>query len=188
VSIRAVAWVFDFSESTLADRLVLLAIANHCDARGYNSYPSIEHIAREARVSRATIFRSIETLEQMGELVVHRRPGRSSIYGLPALLDPSQPATGQGSQIETGGVSNTRHRGPNLRPKPLVTVKETCAEPVAYDPGTLEKDAEGRWFVRTSTPAPKPITQTTMPPELPEETRARGAEWARALRRGGDPA
>lgn len=162
MSIQAVGWVFDFSESTLADRLVLLAIANHCDARGYNSYPSIDHIAGEARVARSTVYRSIDALEELGELVVCRRPGRSNMYGIRALLEGSQIGTGKGSQSGTGGVPNWDGRGPNLGkrgprsgPKPLVTVNEPAAAPALRLPATLDKD-----------------------------TRARGAEFFRTLRKG----
>lgn len=181
------AWVLEHSEATLADRLVLIAIANHADGRGWNAYPSVPLISKEARCSRSTVYRALETLEHTGEIVVQRRPGRSNMYGIAALMG-SQIETGEGSQIETGGVPNTRKRGPRLRPEPSVTVNEPRVEPVEYDPNTLERDADGRWFVRTSTAPPKPATQTTMPPELPDETRQRGAEWVRILRRGGDPA
>lgn len=123
MSIQAVGWVFDWSEATLADRLVLLAIANHADARGMNAWPSIEKIADEAKVDRATVFRAITALEQLGELTVLRRPGRSSYYGITAFMG-SQDATGEGVANCDGGVASTHQRGRKLRPKPLVTVNE----------------------------------------------------------------
>jgi DNA-binding MarR family transcriptional regulator len=86
VSIQAVAWVLDHSEATLADRLVLIAIANHVDGKGWNAWPAIGRIASEARVDRRTVFRAIETLETAGELTVERRTGRSSIYGITAIM------------------------------------------------------------------------------------------------------
>lgn len=123
MSIQAVAWVLENSEATLADRLVLIAIANHADARGWNAWPAVPQIALEARVDRATVFRALTSLEATGEVVIERRAGRSNIYGIAALMG-SQSATGRGSQDATGGVANGHKRGRNLRPEPSVTVIE----------------------------------------------------------------
>lgn len=106
MSIQAMAWVLEESEATLAERLVLLAIANHADARGWNAWPAVPQIAREARVDPSTVYRVLELLERSGELVIKRRPGRSNIYGITALMG-SQSERGEpvveGSQIERGG-------------------------------------------------------------------------------------
>jgi hypothetical protein len=161
MSIQAVAWVLEHSEATLADRLVLIAIANHADARGWNAYPAVPLIAREARVDRATVFRALEALETLGELLIQRRPGRSSMYGITALGsqsttgEGSQSTTGEGSQDATGGVANTQKRGRNLQPKPSVTVNEPRGDAVVK-----------------------------LPDPLPDAIRARGVEWVRALRKG----
>lgn len=160
MSIQAVAWVLEHSEATLADRLVLIAIANHADARGWNAWPAVPLIAAEARVDRATVFRSITALEELGEIDVQRRPGRPNRYGITALMG-SQDATGEGSQIATGGVASTRQRGRRLRPEPSVTVNEPSR-------------------ARATT------TQAALPPPLPEDVRTRGAEFIRGLRQGND--
>lgn len=85
MSIQAMAWVLESSQSEGSARLVLLAIANHTDGHGYNAYPSIEQIGIEARVSRATVFRCLETLEAAGELEVRHSRGRKhrNIYRVP---------------------------------------------------------------------------------------------------------
>lgn len=109
MSIQAVAWVLEHSEATLADRLVLIAIANHADARGWNAWPAVPQIAKEARVDRATVYRAIDALEDSGELIVERRPGKSNMYGIAALRG-SQDATGE-------GVANCDGRGRILSQK-----------------------------------------------------------------------
>jgi hypothetical protein len=152
-------WVLEWSASTLADRLVFLAIANHADARGMNAWPSIDKIAEEARVHRTTVFRAIDALEASGELTVLRRPGRSSYYGITQLMG-SQDATGEGSQIATGGVASTHHRGSRLLPKPSLTVNEPANRP------------------------PIPKAPVAKPDPLDAATRARGAEFIRSLRGG----
>jgi hypothetical protein len=155
MSIQAIAWVLEQSEATLADRLVLLAIANHADARGWNAYPSVPRIAEEARVAEATVYRSLSTLEQSGELIVHRHPGRSNKYVI-AALNPSQIERGNPSQIERGPLASTRKTPRKLRPEPSLTVNQPSR-------------------VRARNP---------MPPPLPQEVRAKGAEFFRALRTG----
>lgn len=157
MSIQAVAWVLEHSEATLADRLVLIAIANHCDGRGVNAWPAAERIAHEAKVHRATVFRALETLEESGELTVKRRPGRPNTYGIPSLMG-SQDATGRGVADCDGGVANDAQRGRRLRPEPLRTVNE---------------------------PSPAHAREgITMPNGLDSETRKRGVEFFKALRTG----
>ena len=163
MSIQAVAWVLEHSEATLADRLVLIAIANHADARGWNAWPSIGKIAEEAGVHEVTVWRSITALEKLGELAVQRRPGRPSRYSLPAI-HPLQSATGEVLQDARGqGVAS--RKGPlasrkkplnRMQPEPSVTVNE-------------------------------PSRAHATPPPLPAEVRARGAEFFRTLRNGDHP-
>ncbi|MGH9002127.1 MAG: helix-turn-helix domain-containing protein, partial [Acidimicrobiia bacterium] len=93
MSVQAIAWVLEHSIAEGYDRLVLLAIANHCDARGFNAWPSVDHIAREARVHRSTVFRSLEELARLGELkVIERGRGRSrpNHYELPMKTSPAE--------------------------------------------------------------------------------------------------
>jgi hypothetical protein len=127
VSIQAVAWVLEHSKATLADRLVFIAIANHCDAHGC-AWPAVPQIALEARVDRATVFRALNNIVELGELTIRSRPGRASIYGIPAIMG-SQDATGKGSQDATGGVASTRQRGRNLPPEPSRTIIEPRGGP-----------------------------------------------------------
>lgn len=161
MSIQAVAWVLANSEATLADRLVFIAIANHADARGYNSYPSVDHIASEARVGVSTVSRSIANLERLGELAVVRRPGRSNLYGVQALLDPSQIGRGVPLSNREGPLSNTT-RTP-LKSRDITVV--TSTQP------SRARAREDR--------------HVAMPPTLDAETRPRGAEFFKTLRTGG---
>lgn len=109
------AWVLANSQSEGHDRLVLLAIANHCDAFGRNSWPSVGQIADEARVHRATVFRAISVLQQLGEIEVISGSGRgrTNHYRVPiervAGCDPSTET--KGSQAATGGVAKTPLKG-----------------------------------------------------------------------------
>ena len=57
MSVQAMTYVLDCSKAELAARLVLLAIANHADKLGRNSYASVKALAIEANLSERTIFK-----------------------------------------------------------------------------------------------------------------------------------
>lgn len=78
MSVRAVTWVLHESTSTGNDRLVLIVIADEADNDGLQAFPSIERIAKLARVNPRTVRRCIARLEGGGDLLVRRpeHPGR----------------------------------------------------------------------------------------------------------------
>lgn len=73
-------WVFESSQSTGSDRLVLLAIADRANDEGRDAWPSVENIATKARMDVRTVQRSLRRLEALGELKLDRRRGSSTRY------------------------------------------------------------------------------------------------------------
>jgi Helix-turn-helix domain len=122
LSIQAMTWVFEFSESRLAARHVLLSIANHADREGKNAWPSIETIAREARLSPREVQRSIPELVTLGELVAAPNQGPHGTYGfsLPKM-SPRQVVT---PTIEPSRGDIYAKKGDQLSPEPSLTVQE----------------------------------------------------------------
>lgn len=90
MSVKVMSWVFEHSRSTLADRLVLLAIADHANHDGLDAYPSVDHIARKARVSRATVQRALGRLVDLGELRVETGSGRGHMSRYRVLMEGPQ--------------------------------------------------------------------------------------------------
>lgn len=90
MSIQAMGWVLEHSQSEGSDRLVLLAIANHANSSGELAYPSAAMLAAEARVDRRTVFRCIHRLSAIGELDVARGGGRgkTNSYRLNGVTTP----------------------------------------------------------------------------------------------------
>lgn len=111
MSVQAMSWVFDHSESELAARLVLLSIANHCDAHGRNAFPSQELIAEEAHVSVRTVKRCIVALAEAGELTVENRKGaavgraRTNYYELPEFIAHLEATKGQSVHERRGDTA-----------------------------------------------------------------------------------
>lgn len=133
--------VFDHSESTGSDRLVLLVIADRSDDSGRGCWRGKESIAHMARVDRATVTRSIARLEALGELVVDRRPGRTSEYriSLPGVTDSEDgPArsVANPAQIaptpENGGRRNLRLHPAQDAPTPGAPVRRDTSLDVSY--------------------------------------------------------
>lgn len=128
MSVQAMSWVFDHSPTTGMDRLVLLTLANHADAAGHNAWPSIDRIASEALVHRATAIRCLARLKQAGAVVVERHGGgrfRTTTYSV-VLEKQSQAATLSGPEKQS---QETRETVAPVRPEPSLTVRTTPPTP-----------------------------------------------------------
>jgi hypothetical protein len=93
MSIQAVVWVIEHSKSRLADRCVLISIANHCDREGKNAWPSVETISHEAKVSLRQVRLSTARLNRAGELGIgkNKGPHGTNLYWFPIMCtgDPA---------------------------------------------------------------------------------------------------
>lgn len=76
MSIQAVAWVLDHSQSRGIARLVLISLANHHNGGTGQCNPGYRRIAREAGIARGTISNAIARLVELGEIEVEE-PGTS---------------------------------------------------------------------------------------------------------------
>lgn len=109
------SWVLDHSTATGSDRLVLLAIANHCDKQGRDAYPGLQLIADEARVSKRTAIRSIQNLEEIGELHIERGGGAHNTNRYVIAMGPPdegcQVVTVPDPALPTGTVTSATKNG-----------------------------------------------------------------------------
>lgn len=136
MSHQATTWVMEFSQSRLADRLVLGAIAHRISNDNGEAFPSIATIAREANVSESSVHASLKKLREIGELEVEASASRLStnVYRMPKFLSwmaelhserggaKSVPPSKR--PVCTGGVQNTGERGAKPAPEPSVTIIE----------------------------------------------------------------
>jgi hypothetical protein len=119
MSVHVLSWVLRHSpEANPSRRLVLLVLADHASHDGADSYPTIETISWEAKVSRSTVLRALADLETSG--AIRRVGSRSSgIVNWIVVMDAErggvtadtgcQPDTGV--TADTGGVSKSPVRG-----------------------------------------------------------------------------
>lgn len=116
IKIMTLAWSVAVGDHT--DKLVLLALADNANDEG-ECYPSLTNIASRCEMHRATVVRSIQTLERDGHVSRTVRMGRNTVY----QVHPSQPATSSTERLvaqsnQSQGATNPSQ--PATSPSPLI--------------------------------------------------------------------
>lgn len=128
MSVQALSWVFDHSESRLAARHVLIAIANHTDKYGNNSWPSVATIAKESKLSEREVQRCFLELEAMGELKILKGKGFRGhhLFSLPMMAGGDKLSPLETSEGVTSGPEGVTS-GPRNKEEPsLEATLITC--------------------------------------------------------------
>ena len=73
VSIRVMSWVFENEEMDPNQKLVALALADHCHDDGSEARPGLARLERKTALSRRTIQRTIRSLLDDGWIVMDRK-------------------------------------------------------------------------------------------------------------------
>ena len=82
-------------------RLVALVLSTHMDRNGASCFPSLTTLERETGLSRKTVWKSIDKLEEAGLLTRERGRGRSTRYralGAPVTYSVGASGTQLGAQ------------------------------------------------------------------------------------------
>jgi DNA-binding transcriptional ArsR family regulator len=113
----ALIWAANVKGLQPAAKVVLIQLADFHNKETGRCDPSAKRLAHECEMSRATVFRHLTVLEEIGLITRHGKGddngGRSSNQyelHLDVTLGPSS-KQGEKSQIETGGKSLTRETG-----------------------------------------------------------------------------
>lgn len=80
MGIKVMTKVWEWSQSSGTELLVLLALADHSDDDGV-CYPGVARIAKKARTSERTVQRCFKSLQEMGELLIERGEGLATNGG-----------------------------------------------------------------------------------------------------------
>lgn len=93
MSVRCQNWVWDHSDTTGNDRIVMLFIADQADDDGTNAFPGIDRIAAKTRLPKRTVMRCLERLESGGHLRVERPTlrGRGHHNSYVVVMDQGEP-------------------------------------------------------------------------------------------------
>lgn len=133
------AWVITHSNQTGHGFVTLLMIANHANAEGKKSFPSMKTLAKECRLSVRTIQRVILKLEASGELRVDRSAGRAShSYALPLMFNVDSESTLQPRQLVHVEGEHGQNEPPNVDKTDANVDRAVSTEP--YNRNTNHKD------------------------------------------------
>ena len=116
MSVQAIAWVLEHSQSSNTARCVLISIANHMGGDG-SGWVYVERVCREANCSLNSYHRAVKWAEDAGELerISHAGGGerthsrhRPNLFRFPSLsVRPTQFGEEGGTQFgEEGGTQN----------------------------------------------------------------------------------
>jgi len=103
ISVEAVRWVFTQSRSERSARLVLLAIATHCNDDGC-CWPGIGAICTYTKLSKNSVLKAIEELVELKEITVERGgrgAGDTNHYYLFSFM---QSRVQKGAEFESKGA------------------------------------------------------------------------------------
>lgn len=179
MSVQCMSDVFKYSRSKLGARLVLLSIANHANAEGVDSWPSILSIGEEAGLSEREVRYSIRKLEEMGELVTIRGVGRgnSNVYRVTVapekrvIVAPEKKGANIAPIVgdENEGVSTTK--GANSAP--ITKEEKGQSATVKGAKSVTQKGQSATIKGAKSVGAYKELTILNHPDNQPEPSRAR---------------
>jgi hypothetical protein len=105
MSVQAMAWVIENSQTRGNQYIVLLMIANRADEDGASAWPSIRWLARRSRLSERTVQRAIRKLEKGGDLGIEKAAGPRGTNLYQVIMQPG---------LYRG---DTRDRGDKLTPR-----------------------------------------------------------------------
>ena len=123
MSIRVMSAVFECESMTSTQKLVALALADHCHDDGSEARPGMARLKRKTSLSERTIQRALKELLRVGHLAILREstPVLPAVYrftvGGGAFLTGGATVTPGGGNPDAGGVSQLRanHQEPLLK-------------------------------------------------------------------------
>lgn len=147
MSIHVLSWVLRNSDARLGPRLVLIVLADYAGEDGHGAYPSVDTIAREARLSRRAVQSALRTLVDEG-LIADVGVSRFGTRIYDVLMGGGGGATSaprpSGEDNDPGGRSSRRQGGEAASPDPSTN---PSGEPRDKDRARGEEDdAVGRLF------------------------------------------
>jgi hypothetical protein len=132
MSVQAISWVIDHSQHKGSRLVVLLMIANHAHGDGTGSFPSLETLARESRITTRQVTTILGILERSREVIIEqgKGPHKSNLYTLP-LQQHTLPLEKISSRRKQ--ELSTRSSPPETSTKPSLTIlKENRPEAARF--------------------------------------------------------
>jgi len=197
MSVKIMSRVWEHSQASGSDLLLLLALADNADDGGY-CWPGIEYLAAKIRMTEHSVINITRRLEQAGELLVSRSRRHGNRYLVLAGMSDSERADGmlklgisESLICETGFTSEVKQVSQEPSINHQLTVNETShgdadvaapaaapvVLPVEKKPATqdaLRKALELKFCELTNIPRPKTETES--------QKKSAGSLWFAPLR------
>ena len=168
MSIKVMTWAWE-QELPPLTKLVLMAIADHCDDEGY-AWPGIKGISKKCGVAHRTVQRQVEELQAKGILKVEARQrpdGSSSSNGYTVVLNQGVSESHPPMSESHPGVTEVTSLG-DSGDTPLTVIEPSC-ETTTTEPLTLLEVFDDPEWLRT--------LAEVEPPDHDQRTRI--IRWAR---------
>ena len=139
--------VWKYSTAKLADRLVLLCIADSCGRDSGECWHAVETIARMTNLGETTVHRAIKSLEESGDITITKNGSkwRTNIYHINKRFDITTANLAPSQHDER--VPNRELEGANLAPRTVIEPKKNIygsrVEKKSTIPEDWKPDAKG---------------------------------------------
>jgi Helix-turn-helix domain len=140
MSIAALDWVLKHSEATLGSRLVLIALADTAHDDGTRSFPSVETIARKARMTRRAAQTGLRKLEEEQHIkATGRTRGGTIVYAILGMggEDSTRVVDDRGGVVDARrGVVDAPTSGVASTPEPIAVrepSRNNGSEPIGFE-------------------------------------------------------
>lgn len=131
----------EHSEAQLGARLTLFVLAEHAHNDGSESYPCVDTIVRETRMTRRSVQAALRKLEADGMIVAEGKGDKGQTKWR-VVMGGADTAPPPGGVVDDVGGRSSRHEGGvAATPKPSV---KPSGEPTASSSGTAREAIE-RW-------------------------------------------
>lgn len=171
MSIKIMTRVWESSQASGSDLLLLLALADNADDTGY-CWPGIEYLARKIRMTTQSVISITRRLEETGELVVARSRRHGNCYVILVGMSDDERAAGltklQKSKSYISNLLTSEVKSFDIRSKADLTseVKPALHEPSYNRQLNVNETTDGDASVAAPPPAPvvekKPSAQDAL--------------------------
>ncbi len=199
MSVRILSKVFAYSKAEANTLLVLISLADFANDKGC-AFPSMDTLARKARVSERTAQRAVADLVEMGELAISRQAARRGCNLFWVTIE-APPETRGGDKNDGGdklsGVTKATQggdkndgRGRQKRQKGVTRVTPEPSENrqrTVIEPPEARERANGVQVELGVARGPAPNPAAEIPPGWSPELRQAWADWVEHRRQSGKP-
>lgn len=172
MSVRVMSQIWEHAPVESGELLVLLAIADHCDDQGRNAWPSVETLARKARLSTRRVQQILRSLENRS--LIHIEENRGGTLDTPSDRRPNRYTIMLDVLTSNSGVKPTSPQDVVVQTPDVVVLPQDLVTDVSgtgVKPASQRGEAHFAHGVKPTSPEPS-IEPSIESKELPQPSAA----------------